>query len=378
MPGTNYLCIDDQRDTSSIQLLLDKLGDGINVIFTRQSPSGLEKQLDEVSSAASRTPKGDSFGLLIDLRLDMEADEHGERVPYRGPTLAQEIRTRMVEGVIPSFPIVLWSIDEKFVTSYYGDDTSHDLFDAVYGKDEDVVKRSGVVGLEMFALAVGYRALSDVNDVEQLARALQRTACIGTATYADFFGECVEAVAKRSKHAISRLLLTSLINRSGLLVDEMLLAARLGVDYAGCTEEWNRFLTQIEDAQYKGPFFQGWRRWWWYDVENWWTCLGDGQRNLRRLAASERVHILNTIFDASLVPATAIVDGYSSKFFAVCVATSRPLDPIDGLRVTKSNVRSWNDTYYVSAAAALERVNKDRWKIHPSDHARFDLLKKGG
>jgi hypothetical protein len=377
MRGTNYLCIDDQRDTS-IQLLLDRLGDGTNVIFARQSPSGLEQQLIEVSGAVSRTSREDSFGLLIDLRLDMEADEHGERVPYRGPTLAQEIRTRMAEGVIPSFPIVLWSIDEKFVMSYYGDDTSHDLFDAVYGKDEDVVKRSGAVGLEMFALAAGYYALRDINDIGQLAGALQREAVVDTATYAEFFGECSEAVAKQSKHAISRLLLTSLINRSGLLVDETLLAARLGVDYAECTEEWDRFLTQIEEIQYKGPFFQGWRRWWWYDVENWWTGLGDGQRNLRRLTASERVHILNTTFEASLVPAAPIAEGYSSKFFAVCVATSRPLDPIDGLRVTKSNLRSWNDTYYVSVSAALERVNKDRWKIHPSDHARFDQIKKVG
>lgn len=376
MPSTNYLCIDDQRD-KSIQLLLDRLGSGINITFRRQSPSSLDRQLEEVSEAAANISDDDSFGLLIDLRLDMEADETGARVPYRGPTLAQEIRTRMAEGVIPSFPIVLWSIDEKFVTSYYGDDASHDLFDAVYGKDEDVVHRSDVVGREMYALAMGYRALASVSDTSQLAEILGRTADVDSATYADFFGESREALKKKkSKHAISRLLITGLINRSGLLVDECLLAARLGVDLSKSADQWPALLDHIEHASYRGPFSDGWRRWWWYDVENWWTGLAGRQRNLRRLSSVERVDLLKASLGIDLTAAEPISENYSSKFFSVCVATSRPLDPIDGLRVVKSHLYSWNDTYYVSIAAALERVNKDRWSVHPSDYARFDQVKQ--
>jgi hypothetical protein len=283
----------------------------------------------------------------------------------------------MAEGALRSFPIILWSINQKFESSFSGDETSHDLFDAVYGKDEAVIKDSTRVQRELCALASGYEAIGGVSDVGAVASVLGRREMVDQPVYGEFFAACSEAAGRTSRHDLARLIMRTLVLRDGLLVDEGLVAARFGIDRDKSAGAWSAFLTIISAAKYGGPFADGWCRWWWYDLEDWWLTLRERQTNLRRLAASERVAILNDRFGLELRSANPIQDGYSDRFFAVCVATDRPLDPIDGLRVLTPGSRSWNEQRYVSVIAALERLNKNAWRLHPSDYARLDALKGG-
>jgi len=376
MPDTKYLCIDDQQD-QTIEALLNSLSRGKSISFDRQTPVEIGLQIKQISEAAEIN-KENGFGLLLDLRLDTEADANGNKVPYRGPTLAQELRTRMVERAVRSFPIVLWSINEKFVASFYPDDTSHDLFDAVYGKDEQVLKQPQVVAQQMISLVTGYQMieLPEINKQTSIH-------CLGLAdsdsvgVHPAFLDEYLLAMEAQSRHEVAYLLLSDLIRVPGLLVEEAIVAARLGVDIEKSKDSWLDIQKRIDYAVYRGPFGDGWQRWWWFRIEDWWNGLSEKQPNLRRLAAEERIQLLNKQFKLNLVAAHPMQSGYSTKFFTLCVATRGPLDPADGFRVIKRDRKSWHDTSFVSAYAALNRIEKGKWRIDPLDRERFDRLMEG-
>jgi hypothetical protein len=376
MPNTKYLCIDDQQD-KTIEALLGSLSRGNLISFDRQTPVEIGLQIKQICEAAEKY-RDIGFGLLLDLRLDMEADEQGNKVPYRGPTLAQELRTRMMEKEVRSFPIVLWSINDKFVRSYDADDTSHDLFDAVYGKDEQVQKQPQDVAKQMISLAAGYRMI-DFPEIN-MQTCIQ---CLGLAQddmasiHPAFLDEYIFAMQSQSRHEVAYLLLTDLIKAPGLLVEEGIVASRLGVDIENSKNSWNELQKRVESAVYRGPFGDGWPRWWWFRIEDWWNGLADKQPNLRRLTAEERIQLLNNLLGINLVSASPIQSGYSTKFFTECVATKKPLDPADGLRVIKRDRKSWHDTSFVSVYAALNRIEKDGWRIDPLDRERLDRLKAG-
>ncbi|MDO8268663.1 MAG: hypothetical protein Q7T32_12650 [Moraxellaceae bacterium] len=377
MPAIKYLCVDDQPGSGIEDLLRGLAEDGV-VVFQRITPSEIGGQVDAIVGHA-QAARADGFGLLLDLRLDEELDAQGNKVSYRGPTLAQELRTRMYEGAIFSFPIALWSINAKFITSFYGDDTSHDLFDGVYGKDEEINSVPARVAKELSDLVMGYREIDQRREKRSGPQEL-----IGLspgdnlALYGDFIDE-LKVALDSSTHQVAQLLRKELVLASGLLVDDGLLAARLGVDRCLSVEPWERLKAIIEFSKYSGPFSDAWPRWWWFRVDSWWLEIFGGKSSLRRLTADQRVDLLNKKFDLELCVAAPMADGCSSKFFSLCVATGAPIDPADGLRVVSSNRKSWQDVGYVSIGAALERQSKTKanWRIDPLDRSRFDAIKQG-
>lgn len=374
MPDIKYLCIDDQQD-NSVDLFLQRISGSDGPVFERRTPIEVGAQIQAITNFA--VENSGRFGLLLDLRLDMEADGNGFRVPYRGPTLAQELRTRMAEGTVaPSFPIVLWSIANNFDLSYRGEDTSHDLFDAVYGKDNEISSEPFRVASEMNSLVNGYQALQTRNGGARPTELLNLGDDEAGGVYTGFLDELTVALESRASHQAARLIITQLIGPSGLLAQETLVAARLGVDISESGDNWAALKKQIESTRYTGPFYEGWQRWWWFKIEDWWSSLTERRPNLKRITAAERIEFLNSKFGLALVAAQPIAGSEGRKFFTLCVATGFPLDPCDGLRVTQPNRKSWHDTAYVSTEAALERINKERWRIDPIDRDRLDSAQR--
>lgn len=370
MPNTNFLCIDDQQDRTIDDLLSLLHRSNPSLVVVRNTPVDLAIQIKKISAAS----KGENFGLLLDLRLDQEATDDHPKVPYRGPTLAQELRTRMAEKKISPFPIVLWSITEKFVKSF--DETSHDLFDAVFGKDDQIIDNPGQVAAQMISLVDGYKQIANSKKGRLISVMLGFNHDADSGLHESFIEEFRYFVESKAIHEISTYLINSLITPSGLLIDQKLLAARLGVDIESSGESWMQLLNKMATSKYCGPFYAGWERWWWFTVEVWWASLAAKQPNLRRIGAPERVKILNEKFKLGLKAAAPIAENYSDKFFSVCVATGKALDPADGFRVAEINIKAWQDTAYVSAYAALNRIEKNKWRISAIDRDRFDRLKK--
>ncbi len=372
----NYLCIDDQKDSTIDQLLARLAGDG-SIAFERRTPKNLEGQLPAIEQYIGQQP--DAFGLLLDLRLDVDTDADGNRVNYRGPTLAQELRTRMAEGEMPSFPIVLWSVNTKFRQSYFGDETSHDLFDDVFGKDREVAEHPEIVTSKMASLALGYHRLRLRSKVKgSVIEVLGLKDETESPLYSQFLDEYTQIASERATHEVAHFLLNELLRVEGLLVSEEMIAARLGININDSHEDWEKLKEKFADAKYTGPFCEAWPRWWWFRVEDWWAALTPGHLELGQMTSNERVAKLNEVFDIKLIVNKAILPAYSAHFSTLCVGTGAPLDPIDGLRVVSRSLRSWQDTSYVSIHAALERIEKDRWRLDPLERERLAWIKEQG
>ncbi|WP_017734493.1 hypothetical protein [Pseudomonas sp. CBZ-4] len=371
MSFVKYLCIDDQPE-DFIQPLLNKLSSfNKDLNFDRMHPQEFESQFERIQTLAG---DGQCFGLLVDLRLDQDADpENGSKVYYRGPTLAQELRTRMAEGALPSFPIVLWSMNDNIVHSYAPDSSSHDLFDAVYAKDDGQHLLGDKVALELFWLATGYSKISQIFErspaysFEDLVGSVD-----GDRDYLD--PRLISFLKGKVVYEVAGKILNTLIRSEGVLVSEAMLAARLGVDIEQSSNSWPQLLREIHNTSYSGVFHEAWPRWWMHRVEAWWSEIVAYKASLRKYTAHERVMIINERFGLQLIAALPIDDGYSTRYSAICVAMGRPLDPVDGFKVFSPRQDAWQDSKYVSAHAVLNRLKKSEWVLDPLEVERFKQL----
>ena len=372
MSYVNYLCIDDQPEETIRPLLtpLEQADGKLN--FLRMHPTEIGQQIAKIIEL---TKSSECFGLLLDLRLDMDADQEGNRVIYRGPTLAQELRTRMAEGGeknLTSFPIILWSVNQKFSQSYFNDDTSHDLFDLVVNKDDIVSSQR--LALETISLARGYKTLSAY--IKNVSKHSDKILGLEKEELITLDPRLLEAIQTSSISDLALTILKKIIKREGVLVDEETLAARLGVNSEESGTEWDAVLNALTDSKYKGVFHDGWNRWWWHKVENWWSTLHSRKGTIRRIGSRERANVINLNLGTNLIAAEPISSEYSDKFYTLCKATKCPIDTIDGIKILCNDLSPWEDPPYVSIDAALKRINRDLWKPDPLEKSRLEELKK--
>tara|TARA_R110002033_G_scaffold158532_1_gene194667 strand:+ start:2284 stop:3399 length:1116 start_codon:yes stop_codon:yes gene_type:complete len=344
-----YLYLDDEQEqqTKSIVELLESEVDGLEIITDTPKSFG-----DEIKRLKSE----EYDGLMFDLRLDVKSEAE-----YRAFTLAQEIRTRATEGTMRDIPIVVCSTDTKLKKSYNKDATGHDLFDRKYLKEEELVDNSERVAQEIVALAIGYKEISKIKgkargvgpQLKQFFGLKDEELLYLDIRLIEHFGN-VEG--KLPVHEYARFILNEMILTSGPLVDESILAARLGVnkDSEGFQDLINN---KLKSSIYTGPFSTYWKRWWWHSVENWWNKKV--KENIAFMSASERLEALKkaTKLENLNVQESRNV-GDSSYFWTICELYKTPIDPVDGFLVQGKEVYAWQDNKYMSYDAVLTPDSK--------------------
>ncbi len=316
----------------------------------------------------SETQKGSLNGLLLDWQLQRE-EEAGD---YSSASLAQHLRVLATEGSLTDLPIVLCSAQDGFTRKYKQDLTTHDLFDMVYHKDdlsEDHTQD------EFIALANGYKELNKNNKMPHGILGISepdyaRLDIRFQAEFKRFFDLGSPA------HQIAQFLLREVLEYQGILIDEDVLAARLGV--AKSSPDWEKLKAQLDSAKYKGVFGDAWERWWWFEVEKW--CEQKmGDISLQNTSSTKRVNLLkNALPDLQdLVPASPTEYSNSDDFWTVCYATKKPLDYFDGFKTNIHLHYEWQEPIYVSNFAVLEYGSKveGKWELSPTEINRFEEFK---
>lgn len=323
---------------------------------------------DEVAGLAR--PDGvEAYGVLLDMRLDQAALVHPDnkepqpRRRYTGASLAQEIRSR--ESMPPdgqrsdqwAFPVVLLAFSVPYRLTYRDDPTTQDLFDLAVEKGTIANGDAAVtVGAQLVALSLGYAALrsrrGNIGDV------------VGKVPPAVTLPPSLEAQLVKPEaplHVIAQTALAELLNPPGLLVDERLLFARLGVDASASDPEAVTALKRsLSECEYAGVFRQGWPRWWWPAVEAWLRQEVQVQRNFRLISAADRVSALASRFGRGLVPATPKSAEHGTRFWAVCSFTGVPLDLEDAVRCLGAVPRPWTEYRYVDIEYAVSVLPDDQ------------------
>ena len=348
-----YIYIDDDKQENSLAKVKGFTNNNIG-ITAQQHQDNWEIQMEVIQKVSDTID-----GIILDLGLGDIPNENDVRANFRGTSLAQEIRTRQKEGIIKSFPIILFSGNDKLTNLL--DTTGSDLFDLCIDKEkiDDSAIFEGLSD-KLYALAEGYRIITAHN--KQSDDSLNIILNVETANLDERFTGELKELLNSPTHIIASFIINELIGHQGLLIDTATLAARLGISIYE-SEDWSKLIEQLKFARYEGVFSQGWERWWMPLIEEWWDKTFSSE-SLRILGAPERVSLLKAKYNLSeLHVAEKIRGAESDAFWTVCHGYNTPIDPIDGLIIGgQDRLYPWQEPDYVSIDAALRRKNVSNWK----------------
>ena len=325
-------------------------------------------------------------GLLLDWNLT-NVNESGKRPNFNVEALAQQLRGMVIEkiikdnepgmvieanGIKKDFPIILCSAKFSLVQNYEREFTSHDLFDAIYEKDSFHERQNQVIN-EMVDFAKSYQIIRNstlvADDHRQSAMAILS---IDNLEMVDSrVGEhLVTLISKKEPiHEIARFLFSKVINTTGLLINEDVLAARMGVNRA--SEDWQRFLEIIKPVKYTGAFSTAWNNWWMVKLESWW--YENFNESLGTQTAFRRVEMINNKFGLSMSAAKKSEKSKSEFYWVICKETHVPIAIEDAvMAVAPIDKAEWEEDQYYSIECALRTESS---KIHSFERDRVEKLK---
>lgn len=332
----------------------------------------LEIKLVEVSdldTITNQIKQENAHGIILDLQLDHAVNSQGERVTYKAPTLAQNIREKSTEDSLLDIPIILCSTLQKIENLYKRDISSHDLFDMRFHKD---LTDYNLESVKINALISGYKTISEVGlSIEKLLTIDQES--IEPRIYSNLL-----ITDNLPAHNIAQVILKDLIYMNGPLIDEELLAARLGVEIQG-SSGWSELKDNyFRNAKYKGIFSDGWNRWWMHEVSALFQELTG--KSLAVVDAKERIQLIKEKTGLTGIEYPEKIKKCNSfKFWTICKGYNRPLDPREGFKIVMPREpKAWQEYEYISLEAALEREGFEErgMRLHPSEIKRFELIKE--
>lgn len=319
----------------------------------------------------------DINGIIFDWELTNKSEDakNGcEDVDYSAESLAEHIRVSITLNNKKDIPIILCSANKNNSLSSLRkkEHTSNDLFDLTFIKNDLFYKNVDDAEAQLYDLAQIYNVLQS----KKLKNIEIFNLSIDELEYVDFrFIDYVDEIYNnKSTHDFVQFLLREFIEKEGILIDENILIARLGIDKEKSGQSWQKLKEIIFDNLiYKGVLSVGWENFWGFKLEKWWSESIHSE-NLRLVSANKRVELLNERLGLDLKVSEKIKYCNSNEFWTVCYATKKPLDPVDGYMIANKSKYPWQEIQYVSAYGELEKVS-DNWKISISDRDNFNRFK---
>ena len=340
------LYIDDGED-SAVSAYADALQDNGTLTVSVEKPMTFEQEVNRIKANIK-----DYDAILLDYRLDDFPNEEEITVIYDAPTIAQDIRSKVVKEQIKAVPFILISSDDYIQRFFRKDITSRDLFDLFYSKNE-VVNRTEDIVREIKSVIEAYRTTDKDSSIENILK-LRKSTLLD-----DRIIHIYENIrGKNSVYGVVNFVLREMIEVPGPLINELYVAARLGVDIVK-SDDWSGVLDNIQnEVQYKGILCEAYPRWWSMLLEKWWKKLSGGSIiSLRSSSSEARVNFLKEALKLpDLVHATPLKYATSSKFWTVCDVKKKPIDTTDGLKLFSENTYPWQEQRYVSIIGALEKT----------------------
>lgn len=287
--------------------------------------------------------------LLFDFRLT------GADAIFDAPTIAQTLRT-LNSKHHQDVPIILISSESK-ITDYYKDLTSQDLFDLSISKDNLLKNLDKYTG-RFKGLIEGYELIK--TNKFNIDKILNIDSKQKENLDYRIFEKLSAPIYSSDVFAFSSFILKEMIQTVGVLFGEDVLSARLGVSKE--SKNWAELISLFDDFKYKGVFSNSYNRWWSEGLIEWWNANVNDRTSLRRLSAEERVDKLKNITGLDLKIQSKTDYAKSSKFWTICKDSNLPIDPIDGLEISKKDLLPWQETEYISIQSGFNPVKFDSQK----------------
>lgn len=360
------LYIDDEfsKTPESVQTYVDLLQKKSSLEIKAAAPQSFENQIAAIIKETSIN------AIIIDYRLSIVANVAGTTTNYDAPSLAQELRTKTAEGLFKEIPIFLISSDEKIKRYYDHDEASHDLFDFVIRKDRLAKSPDHTIRV-IIAFIDAYIAFKDKWVYEDILKMKDIDKINGS------FFDKLSSLKDSPRFPIIKFLYKEFYHYPGLLVNDLYIAARFGINIDESTDFSTLLEKYFGDAFYTGVFATASPRWWWHIVEKTWNeKFSQDKVFLRKSIAQSRVEQIIKITDLKNISvAQKLQYSTSDNFWTVCHATKRPIDPTDGLKLYIKDNFPWQEPMYISIYAALNRLEGFE-KIASNEKHRLEAIKK--
>ena len=367
-----YLYVDDNENgKESVQNFLDSNESSEDIVKTME-----DRVLSIEVIKPTKTRKeiinklADYDGLIVDQQLDERPNSDGIVSDYLGSSLASDIRISengRYQGVKKedvSLPIILLSSNPNVPATLYS--LGEEIFDFKIYKTEDKYiefrRNVPMYKSQMISLVNGYNVLKELKAKEQNSREPSVFESLKLGDNLNIIDRRFLDELKRrnalTAHSKASFILNELIIKQGILVDEDILAVRLGIDKKKSQEGWCKVLTELKDfgAKYQGVFCEGWPRWWMPMIEKWWAERMEEESYLQFLSASERVKIISKKLEIHLEVAVAESKfSDNDEYWTVCDFTKEPLAIENGLMLPgQDGLYPWQDAKYYSIMSAID------------------------
>lgn len=356
-----YYYIDDE-DEQTIQ----GIADGINaskhveiVVVALKDNRVFEELTELLKSNWNQTD-----GFLLDLKLNGTGPNNTK---FSATSLAQWLRSYAVENDKPHKPIVLLSNDLQ-CAHYSADVTSHDLFDIVMERTADLPWEPFAIQLAI--LADTYCELN--GDIEKNIKSIFQYGNVdATATMLAPFVKAELFNVSR----FSMFVLHDLFIYSGWLIDESVLAARLGVDKDKSGDDWEKFRdTYFSVVQYKGAFAKLKKLYWSKETISIFKKMTGGKSPASMTGPQRIAAMKSTVNDAKNLIAYQ-PEGHckSAYYWTVDEVTKKPLDASEGYMIQEeTGLKAWQEPRYV-CFDTIENGYLGGFELVPSEQDRYEM-----
>lgn len=337
---------------------------------------GVEVMTPDMARSALLSGERHPAGVLVDIDLSSIQGETGT-----GPGIAQDIRVKQRAGTIPEYPIVRFAALAPVQKNVRGDPTSDDLFDLKVQK-EAVQRDIDAVIAGLRGIRQVYDALTSVEKIDEsfFANIVGCSQSDIEILGHDGFRDRLLSSLQTAAHVAAGVYVRSFLTPPGLLIDEGLLAVRLGVDAQRSDKAWKEFVATLP-FQFRGVGGAYFIRWWARGLDAWWFERISADVPLVSLTAEQRIDTLQEKLKIEGLVALQLPEGSPGsrpwRFCQLCREQDPPIDfPIDAtdaVRVTlRSDIPSWVDQPYASLKFACQE--KDDLRLSRNDILR--LLRK--
>ena len=364
MKTFKVLYIDDDKDEElKIDPLVRELSSLDKLEIELEYPTQLEPFVDFLAKEYQHVD-----ALIIDLKLNENHAKKEDYATYPAQILATAVRTYQngENKKFNEFPIFLISSLEKKVAYYDSDVKSHDLFDYFVSKN-DIPEMGQKYERELFSIISAYKVIADNRDMSKL---LDIENTFYESLSIDYDSEL------KLTSTISQFIFKEIVMRNGALIDEDVLAARLGIDREK-SQDWESLKEMVSSKfKYNGIFGDVWERWWADGLLEWWESDITSEIGLMNSEASQRVLLIEEKLKLNELKVAEPIEPYmSTSYWTICKALNKPLDIYDGL-LLNSKIENWQDKEYVSPTAVFESYSKRKGlKLHPSERERIEEVK---
>jgi hypothetical protein len=365
-PNLNWIFVDDVVDEQNAYAQnLSRGQDDLRVIGL--SPKDAREQI--------LTGANHPDGVLMDVELTSAAGELGT-----GPGIAQDIRVKQKAGEIEEFPVVRFAGRQPVVKNIKGDPASDDLFDLKISKESLTGDRHGIVS-RIRALSEIYNRIRDTRANRLTEASVHALLGVNTESWQQWgharLCDRLLSGMQASIHVAAGDLLRSFLIPTGLLVDENVLAIRMGLDLTQSGKAWVT-LRESLDFKYAGVGASAFPRWWAAGFDNWWARQISPAAPVASLSTEQRFEALSKKRDVNgLVRLKMPTGSPGSKPWRTCVLSSEEsppsviaVDPTEGVRVLgMTDTPPWVDPLYAALGPALR--SRDDHRLNRVDLARL-------